>query len=104
MSKLHAILKPFLLRRIKLDVENSLPAKKEIILYAHMTDKQMEFNEQLRDRTLNVSCVPLLCLSRIQHGGTSWSPCDCSRSVRLLHPAWDSAALEDALHHSLQEQ
>ena len=54
LTKLHAILKPFLLRRIKSDVETSLPAKKEIILYAHMTDLQKKYNQDLRDRTLNV--------------------------------------------------
>ena len=34
VSKLHNILKPFLLRRVKADVEQSLPAKQEIILCA----------------------------------------------------------------------
>lgn len=37
MSKLHTILKPFVLRRIKSDVEVHIPAKKEVILYAQMT-------------------------------------------------------------------
>ena len=55
LAKLHAVLKPFLLRRIKSDVETSLPAKKEIILYSHMTDLQKKYNQDLRDRTLNVS-------------------------------------------------
>ncbi len=54
LDKLHAVLKPFLLRRIKSDVETSLPAKKEIILYSHMTDLQKKYNQDLRDRTLNV--------------------------------------------------
>lgn len=54
LDKLHTVLKPFLLRRIKSDVETSLPAKKEMILYAHMTDIQKKFNEDLRNRTLNV--------------------------------------------------
>ena len=54
LSKLHSILKPFLLRRIKSDVETSLPPKKEIILYAHMTPTQKEYNEELRKRTPNV--------------------------------------------------
>lgn len=54
VSKLHKLLKPFLLRRIKSDVESSLPPKKEIVLYAEMTPQQKEFNAQLRDRTLNV--------------------------------------------------
>ena len=55
VSKLHAILRPFLLRRVKSDVEHSLPGKMEVLLYAHMTEQQREFNEQLRDRTLSVS-------------------------------------------------
>lgn len=36
VEKLHGILKPFLLRRLKGDVETNLPRKKEIIIYAHM--------------------------------------------------------------------
>jgi hypothetical protein len=55
VSKLHQILKPFLLRRVKTDVETSLPGKMEVILYAGMTERQRELNQQLRDKTLNVS-------------------------------------------------
>lgn len=54
ISKLHAILRPFLLRRIKSDVETSLPGKMEVILYANMTNKQKEINQQLRTRTPGV--------------------------------------------------
>ena len=69
VSKLHAILRPFLLRRIKSDVETSLPAKMEIVLYAGMSDMQRQFNDQLRDRTLHVrkkqlhSTVYALCIA-----------------------------------------
>lgn len=59
VSKLHAILRPFLLRRIKSDVETSLPAKMEIVLYAGMSDMQRQFNDQLRDRTLNVRSLAM---------------------------------------------
>lgn len=52
IGKLHSILKPFLLRRLKVDVEISLPMKKEIILYPTMTDYQKKLNKQLVDRTL----------------------------------------------------
>ncbi|XP_057528541.1 ATP-dependent DNA helicase DDM1 [Amaranthus tricolor] len=52
VAKLHAILRPFLLRRLKTDVEQSLPGKKEIVLYATMTDHQRNFQEHLIDRTL----------------------------------------------------
>lgn len=55
MEKLHNILKPFLLRRLKADVCNSLPMKKEIILYPTMTDHQKKINKELLDRTLEQS-------------------------------------------------
>ena len=59
ISKLHAILKPFLLRRVKTDVETSLPGKMEVIMYAQMTDKQREINQQLLDKTLGDELVKL---------------------------------------------
>ncbi|KAG6666529.1 hypothetical protein CIPAW_01G036800 [Carya illinoinensis] len=52
VAKLHAILRPFLLRRMKADVEQLLPRKKEIILYATMTDHQKDFQDHLINRTL----------------------------------------------------
>ncbi|XP_055806627.1 ATP-dependent DNA helicase DDM1-like [Solanum dulcamara] len=52
VAKLHAILRPFLLRRLKVDVEQMLPRKKEIILYATLTDYQKKFQEHLINRTL----------------------------------------------------
>jgi len=39
---LHDILRPFLLRRLKVDVERSLPPKKEYVLYAPLTERQRE--------------------------------------------------------------
>ncbi|KIJ97478.1 hypothetical protein K443DRAFT_681497 [Laccaria amethystina LaAM-08-1] len=42
ISSLHAILKPFLLRRLKVDVETNLPPKKEYILYAPLSMRQRE--------------------------------------------------------------
>lgn len=47
ISSLHAILKPFLLRRIKADVETSLPKKREYILYAPMTVEQQELYKEI---------------------------------------------------------
>ncbi|ODH51549.1 hypothetical protein GX48_02218 [Paracoccidioides brasiliensis] len=40
VSTMHAILKPFLLRRVKTDVEASLPKKREYVLYAPLTPEQ----------------------------------------------------------------
>ncbi|KAH6797117.1 chromatin remodeling 1 [Perilla frutescens var. hirtella] len=52
VAKLHAILRPFLLRRMKADVEQMLPRKKEIILYATLTDHQKNFQDHLVNKTL----------------------------------------------------
>ncbi|KAM7264845.1 hypothetical protein ACFE04_002528 [Oxalis oulophora] len=52
VAKLHSILRPFLLRRLKADVEQMLPRKKEIILYANMTDHQRNFQDHLVNKTL----------------------------------------------------
>lgn len=50
IKSLHAILKPFLLRRIKTDVETSLPKKREYILYAPLTTTQSELYKQISDK------------------------------------------------------
>ncbi|KAK4701965.1 ATP-dependent DNA helicase, partial [Phenoliferia sp. Uapishka_3] len=55
-SQLHEILKPFMLRRLKKDVETSLPMKKEYVLYAPMTAEQ----KKLSDHVLNGKIRDLL--------------------------------------------
>lgn len=52
VAKLHAILRPFILRRMKADVELMLPRKKEIILYATLTEHQKNFQDHLVNKTL----------------------------------------------------
>jgi len=42
IHKLHEILRPFLLRRLKADVERTLPPKKEYVLYAPLSARQRE--------------------------------------------------------------
>jgi SNF2 family DNA or RNA helicase len=54
VSKLHAILRPFLLRRMKEDVEQMLPRKKEIIIYANMTEHQKRIQDHLVKNTFDV--------------------------------------------------
>ncbi|XP_066393207.1 ATP-dependent DNA helicase DDM1-like isoform X1 [Miscanthus floridulus] len=53
VSKLHAILRPFLLRRMKEDVEQMLPRKKEIIIYANMTEHQKQIQRHLVEKTFD---------------------------------------------------
>ncbi|RDB21790.1 putative ATP-dependent helicase IRC5 [Hypsizygus marmoreus] len=52
ITSLHAILKPFLLRRLKSDVEANLPPKKEYVLYAPLTVQQREAYDRVLAGTL----------------------------------------------------
>jgi len=52
VASLHAILKPFLLRRVKIDVEKNLPKKREYILYAPMTPAQKELYRKIKDNDI----------------------------------------------------
>lgn len=51
VTTMHSILKPFLLRRVKSDVESSLPKKREYILYAPMTPEQKELYREILNGT-----------------------------------------------------
>lgn len=44
---------PFLLRRLKSDVELNLPPKQEVMVYAPLTDQQRKFYEATVDKTIN---------------------------------------------------
>ncbi|KLT40740.1 hypothetical protein CC85DRAFT_287144 [Cutaneotrichosporon oleaginosum] len=50
VTSLHAILKPFLLRRLKSEVERGLPPKKEYLLYAPLTQEQKDFYQAILSR------------------------------------------------------
>ncbi|XP_059141217.1 lymphocyte-specific helicase-like [Physella acuta] len=52
LSMLHQILSPFMLRRLKSDVDLNIPPKKEIIVYAPLTQQQKSFYSALVDRTI----------------------------------------------------
>ncbi|PLW09074.1 hypothetical protein PCANC_23943 [Puccinia coronata f. sp. avenae] len=52
VTSLHAILKPFLLRRVKSEVETNLPKKKEYLLTAPLTSQQKELYDAVINRDL----------------------------------------------------
>eukprot|EP00924_Labyrinthula_sp_SR-Ha-C_P008720 maker-scaffold_2-snap-gene-0.6-mRNA-1 protein AED:0.12 eAED:0.12 QI:95/1/1/1/0.66/0.5/4/137/676 len=52
VSKLHTILAPFMLRRLKREVEKELPKKKEVVLYCKMAKGQRQMYQSLQNRTL----------------------------------------------------
>jgi ATP-dependent DNA helicase len=51
VQKIHLILQPLLLRRVKADVEHMLPRKREYVLYAPMTAEQTELYNILSDKS-----------------------------------------------------
>ena len=52
ISKLHNILRPFLLRRLKSDVDIGIPKKREFLIYTHMTDMQKEYYNAVKSKDL----------------------------------------------------
>ena len=51
VKSLHAVLKPFLLRRVKTDVESLMPKKREYILFAPLTPMQRDLYQAILDGT-----------------------------------------------------
>jgi len=54
VKKMHVILQPLLLRRVKADVEHMLPKKREYILYAPMTKEQTDLYNTISDKTADL--------------------------------------------------
>jgi ATP-dependent DNA helicase len=53
IEKLHLVLRPFLLRRLKEDVAAELKGKVEVVVYAERTEMQMSLYRMIQERTLN---------------------------------------------------
>ncbi|CAN8300533.1 unnamed protein product [Cochlearia groenlandica] len=54
VQQLHKVLRPFLLRRLKSDVEKGLPPKKEMILKVGMSQMQKQYYQALLQKDLEV--------------------------------------------------
>ncbi|SZF06304.1 unnamed protein product [Blumeria hordei] len=53
VKQLHRVLRPFLLRRVKSDVEKSLLPKKEINLYIGMSDMQVKWYKKILEKDID---------------------------------------------------
>jgi len=51
VKKMHLILQPLLLRRIKADVESHLPKRREYVLFAPLTKEQTDLYKVISDKT-----------------------------------------------------
>ncbi|RDW91257.1 chromatin-remodeling complex ATPase [Coleophoma crateriformis] len=53
VQQLHRVLRPFLLRRVKADVEKSLLPKKEVNLYIGMSDMQVKWYKKILEKDID---------------------------------------------------
>ena len=53
VKKIHLVLQPLLLRRVKADVEHMLPKKREYVLYAPMTKEQTDLYNVIGDKEID---------------------------------------------------
>jgi len=53
LTTLHQILTPFLLRRVKTDVDLQIPPKKEVMVYCPLTPRQEEIYRHIVERTID---------------------------------------------------
>lgn len=53
VQQLHRVLRPFLLRRVKADVEKSLLPKKEVNLYLGMSDMQVKWYQKILEKDID---------------------------------------------------
>uniref|UniRef100_A0A7S3B0P5 Helicase n=1 Tax=Haptolina ericina TaxID=156174 RepID=A0A7S3B0P5_9EUKA len=65
VTKLHQILRPFLLRRLKSDVEMGIPKKFEYILFAWLSDWQQAMYQDLTNKQLNDSSGQRVSLQNV---------------------------------------
>lgn len=55
VQKIHRLLRPFVLRRLKSDVETQIPPKKEMYIFVGMSELQRKLYKQVLSR--NIECV-----------------------------------------------
>jgi ATP-dependent DNA helicase len=98
VTKLHGILRPFLLRRLKCDVEHSLPRKKEIILWADMAPEQQKFNTALVDKTIEEVLRKIASSGGSASAGTSLNNVLMQLRKNCNHPDLITGGLDGSIH------
>ncbi|KAG1828022.1 SNF2 family DNA-dependent ATPase [Suillus variegatus] len=90
IGTLHGILKPFLLRRLKADVEGLLPPKKEYVLYAPLSVGQRDLYDNILDGSLRDF---LLGISKKAASGEVFEMLEDSGGVKVKEPKEDVSEL-----------
>lgn len=95
VKKIHKILQPLLLRRIKADVANYLPKKREYVLYAPMTKEQTDLYNVISDKGTDTrSFLENKVVERLT--GTTNTPLHSTRASRQSSRAGSTAVSEAA--------
>ncbi|QDZ19317.1 Snf2-like DNA helicase [Chloropicon primus] len=71
LKRLHTVLQPFMLRRVKKDVENEMPPKKEVVIPCHLTMRQKELYRRIRDKISIVDLFEGKSLKNLNDGKVS---------------------------------
>ncbi|KAK4473025.1 hypothetical protein MN116_004219 [Schistosoma mekongi] len=71
LSRLHLILKPFMLRRTKAEVEHEISTKTEIMLYCPLSHRQQILYERLRNKIRLEDLSSIMCTNGISDNFSS---------------------------------
>jgi ATP-dependent DNA helicase len=82
VKKMHVVLQPLLLRRVKADVAKYLPKKREYVLYAPMTKEQTDLYNVINDKTIDTRAYLENKVIERLTGGTNSKATSPSRSTR----------------------
>ncbi len=92
MAQLQNDLRPLLLRRVKEDVEKSIPPKEETIVYVEMTNLQKTFYRAVyekvsivQDARCDRACQTLTPRVARAEPALSWSRCGCANVKPAQH-------------------
>jgi ATP-dependent DNA helicase len=98
VGKIHLILKPFLLRRVKSDVEKMMPKKREYVLYAPMTQLQRELYQAILGGTSRSFLEDKLLDQLTESGSSTPSRSTSKKSLKRLRamPSGDNSPNKSA--------
>ncbi|KAK3306732.1 SNF2 family N-terminal domain-containing protein [Chaetomium strumarium] len=82
VKKMHVVLQPLLLRRVKADVAKYLPKKREYVLYAPMTKEQTDLYNAINDRSIDTRAYLENKVVERLTGATNSKASSPSRSTR----------------------
>jgi len=104
IKKIHLVLQPLLLRRIKADVEHLLPKKREYVLYAPMTKQQTELYNVISDKNADArKYLEGKVVERLA-GGTSTATISCNSSRKSSLHATKGKGVKDEERSESEEE